>query len=122
MDQQNFQQRFVERQEMPLTYSPPTSNYENYHNPLYAAMAAFRTPYGPPPPSSMSNQQFVSSTTSNGYSDHYQFPHSAYNQALFHAQVSFCFDVKFVTRWLFINDIFNFNFNIVVRVMLMIMR
>jgi hypothetical protein len=114
MEIQNFhqqqQQRYEERhaqhqhQQMPLSsYSPPTSNYDNY--PLYAAMAAFRAPYGPP---QMTNQQFVSSTnsssSSSGYPDHYQFPHSAYNQALFHAQVrelNLFFASKFASKWRF---------------------
>jgi hypothetical protein len=111
MELQNFQQqqqqRYEERQhqhqQMPLSsYSPPTSNYDNY--PLYAAMAAFRAPFGPP---QMTNQQFVSSTnsssSSNGYTEHYQFPQSVYNQALFHAQVRllFFFVIKFVTKWRF---------------------
>jgi hypothetical protein len=68
-------------------------------------MAAFRAPYGPP---QMTNQQFVSSTnsssSSSGYPDHYQFPHSAYNQALFHAQVrelNLFFASKFASKWRF---------------------
>ena len=73
---------FEDLRQMPLHYS----NYDTspYGNSIYAAMAAFRTPY-PAMPSQHQNQ-FLGG---NPYSDHYQFQaHSAYNPALFHGQVS----------------------------------
>ena len=68
--------------QMPLHYS----NYDPspYGNSIYAAMAAFRTPYP-----AMPNQHQNQFLGGNPYSDHYQFQaHSAYNPALFHGQVS----------------------------------
>ena len=80
---------FEDVRQIPINYSQ-TSNYDpssygNASTAIYAAMNAFRSPY---PPMASNPQQFL---TPNPYSDHYQFPHSAYNPAMFQGHVSYKF-------------------------------